>query len=170
MSIGETVRTRNHRVWAEQLLETWRRAERQLGDAFTTGNRVREAVVEVVTAWMSYQCAMSSAPDELILVADDERQFVAVSASARPLLGYEPDELCGRRVDDLVAQVEAKTVPDRWVQFRAARREADMIPLCTKSGTVVLFEYEARPDFPVPGCHVSRLKIAGRAAVAPSSS
>lgn len=170
MSIGDTVSTGNPRIWAEQLLETWRRAERQLGDALAAGDKVREAVVGVVTAWLSYQSAMSAAPDELILVADDERQFVAVSANARPLLGYEPDELRGRRVDDIVAQVEATTLPDRWAQFRASGREVDVIPLRAKNGTVVLFEYDARPDFPVPGCNVSRLKVAEHAAVEHSPS
>lgn len=150
----------NPRLWAEQLLQTWRRAERRLEDAVARGNNVRGAVVDVVTAWLAYQSAMSAAPDELILVADDERQFVAVSANARPLLGYEPDELCGRRVEDIVSQDEAPTVPDRWAQFRASGREADVIPLRAKNGSVVLFEYDARPNFPVTGCHVSRLKVA----------
>jgi PAS domain S-box-containing protein len=124
----------------------------------------------VVTAWLSYQAALGSAPDELILVADDERELVAVSGNARPLLGYEPEELRGRRVDDIVA--DAATVPDRWTQFRSSGREKDLIPLRAKNGSVVVFEYDARPDFPVPGCHVSRLKVAEGPAVEsePSSS
>ena len=165
MSMGDATAGGNPRLWVEQLLETWRRAERELGDALAAGERVREAVVDVVTAWLSYQSALSAAPDELILVADDERQFLAVSANTQPLLGYEPDELRGRRVDDIVPQDEALTVPDRWAQFRRSGREVDLIPLRAKNGTVVLFEYDARQDFPVPGCHVSRLRVAEGARV-----
>lgn len=152
-------------MWAEQLLATWRQAERRLSDARSAGDDVRGAVVDVVAAWLSYQSALSAAPDELILVADDERQFVAVSANARPLLGYDPDELRGRRVDDIVAEVDAAAVPDRWARFRTSGREVDLIPLRAKNGTVVVFEYDARRDFPVPGCHVSRLKVAEGAPV-----
>jgi PAS domain S-box-containing protein len=160
IGIDDGAASRNSRVWAEQLLGTWRRAERQLGEAIAAGHDVRQATVEVVTAWLSYQTALSAAPDELILVADDERELVAVSANAQPILGYAPDELRGRRVDDIVAETLAATVADRWAQFRASGREVDLIPLRAKDGTVVVFQYDARLDLPVPGYHVSRLKVA----------
>ena len=163
MRIDDTIASGQSRMLAEQLLERWRGAERQLSDAIAGAGEVRRAVGAVVTAWLAYQCAMNAAPDELILVADDERQFVAVSANARPLLGYDPDELRGRRVEDLVSRDAATTVPDRWARFRGSGREVDVIPLRAKDGSVVVFEYDARPDFPVPGCHVSRLKVAGPA-------
>jgi PAS domain S-box-containing protein len=160
IGIDDGAASRNSRVWAEQLLGTWRRAERQLGEAIAAGRDVRQATVDVVTAWLSYQTALSAAPDELILVADDERELVAVSANAQPILGYAPEELRGRRVDDIVAESLAATVADRWTQFRASGREVDLIPLRAKDGTVVVFQYDARLDLPVPGYHVSRLKVA----------
>ena len=145
-------------AWPVELLtENWLADEPALRETPPS----RQAWLTVVREWLGHKEATGLGVDELILAADDDRTFVAVSTTVGPILGFEPSELIGRRVDDIVHLERAEAIGDRWSEFRQGRRERDVIVLLSKAGAIVYAEYDARADFPLRGCHVSRLRILG---------
>jgi PAS domain S-box-containing protein len=142
------------------LLSAWRAAERQRIDLPPEAEAYRDAGIDAVRAWLDYQLEVAPT-DEVILVADDDRRYVAATGNVTALLGYQPAELMGRLIDELAAPELVPATPSRWERFVKATGEADRFRLVARDGSHVEVEYEARADYPVPGFHVSRLRPPG---------
>jgi PAS domain S-box-containing protein len=94
---------------------------------------------------------------EFMLVADDEGTYVAATAGVRAMLGYDPNEVVGRRIQDLAAEELVADTPRQWADFLAAGRQDGRFRLRTKDGRSIAVHYQARAHHPVPGFHMSRL-------------
>lgn len=139
------------------LLAAWRQADR-LWERQRSPDELRVAALKVVEAYAAYQTAALTADSgEFIMVADDEHVYVAVTAGVRDVLGYAPDDLIGRRVDDLAAPELRETTPERWAAFVLAGRQDGRFRLRAKDGALVWLRFQARAHCPVAGFHISRL-------------
>ncbi|HEY8845155.1 MAG TPA: PAS domain-containing protein [Candidatus Limnocylindrales bacterium] len=140
-----------------ELLAAWRAAERRW-ERHAPPEEVHAAALEVISAWVAYQDA-ALAPDarEFMLVADDHQAYVGATRGVTAILGYAPDELIGRRVEEIAApQLQAET-PAQWAAFLAEGRQDGGFRLRAKDGQIVSLRYQARAHHPVPGFHMSRL-------------
>lgn len=84
--------------------------------------------------------------DKLITLIDEHRTYRFVSESFAQAIGYRPEELIGKRVDDITVE---KSVDLDFV-FKAflALGEMDGLWLCKhRNGGHVLFHYHARVTF-----------------------
>jgi PAS domain S-box-containing protein len=140
-----------------ELLAAWRAAERRW-ERHAPAEDVQAAALEVIEAWAAYQDA-ALPPDtrEFMLVADDRGAYVHATRGVTRVLGYEPLDLIGLRVQDLAAIELQESTPDQWTAFLADGRQEGLFRLRTKDGRTVPLLYQARAHHPVPGFHVSRL-------------
>ncbi len=79
----------------------------------------------------------------LAVVVDDERRYQSVSPKFASLLGYDPEELQGKRIDD----VTARGTIDIEFAFNAFLKLGEMDGLWLferRDGKKVLFHYRAR--------------------------
>ena len=140
------------------LLASWRAAERTWEAMDPDAQGAREASIAVLRAWLAYQGATERAePGSFALVADDDHVYVAVSAGVTAVLGYEPAELLGHRIEDIATPDLAALTPDRWRDFLAMGRQDGEFRLLAKDGATVGVRFQARAHYPIPGFHVSRL-------------
>jgi PAS domain S-box-containing protein len=92
-------------------------------------------------------------------VADDEGIYVGATRGVSQVLGYNPADLVGRRIQDLAAPDLRELTPHDWSAFLAAGRQEGTYRLVAKDGTVVSLRFQARAHHPVPGFHSSRLWV-----------
>ena len=57
--------------------------------------------------------AFSAALDPM-LIADDAQRIVDLNAAATSLFGYEPDELAGHRLEDIIAPRHRQRLGTAW--------------------------------------------------------
>ena len=76
----------------------------------------------------------------VVLVADDEMRYHAVSAAACKLLGYDREELLGMHVPDVVEETDAA---DRYRLLAADGRQTGWVTLICKDGRRIEAGYEA---------------------------
>lgn len=139
------------------LLTAWREAERRW-EAPGSADEVRALALDVVAAWVEYQdAALPPNTDEVMLVADDDQVYVGVTRAVTELLGYDPVELMGQRVEDLAAPDLRAATPQQWADFLAQGRQEGRFQLRAKDGRLVWLRFQARAHHPVPGFHLSRL-------------
>jgi PAS domain S-box-containing protein len=112
----------------------------------------------VVRAWAEYQdAALPHDSEEFMLVADDDSTYVAATQGVSRVLGYDPAELVGRRIEDVAAPEFRAATPGQWNQFLLDGRQGGSYRLRAKDGELVALRFQARAHHPVPGFHVSRL-------------
>ena len=107
------------------LLADWRAAERQW-ERPGSPDELRAAALAVVRAWAAYQdAAVSPASAEFMLVASEDQTYVAATAGVTNVLGYDPGELIGSRIQDIAAPDLRKSTPNHWLHSwqMAARTE-----------------------------------------------
>jgi PAS domain S-box-containing protein len=107
-------------------------AMKKYSSIFDLPERLREGVADMI------ECAAA-----LAVVVDDERRYQAVSPRFASLLGYDPEELHGRRIDD----VTARGTIDIEFAFSAFLKLGEMDGLWVferRDGKKVLFHYRAR--------------------------
>lgn len=139
------------------LLAEWRAAER-MWERHGSPDEVRQAAAAVVRAWVAYQDAsLPRGSREFMLVASDDQTYAAATAGVTEVLGYEPVELVGLRIEDLAAPELVETTPGQWTQFLADGRQEGQFRLMAKDGQLISLHYQARAHHPVPGFHMSRL-------------
>ncbi len=139
------------------LLAEWRAAEREW-ERQASPDDVRLAAEAVVRAWVAYQdAAVPRDSGEFMLVAGDDHVYIAATSGITMILGYEPNDLIGLRVEDLAAPDLRETTPGQWRQFLADGRQEGQFWLTAKDGRIVSLQYLARAHHPVPGFHMSRL-------------
>jgi PAS domain-containing protein len=140
-----------------ELLAVWRAAERRW-ERPAPAEEVRAAALEVIAAWAAYQdAALPPDTSEFMLVADDVGTYVHATQGVTAVLGYDPVDLIGARVEDLAAIALQDTTPGRWADFLAEGRQDGRFQLRAKNDRLVSLHYQARAHHPVPGFHASRL-------------
>lgn len=143
-----------------ELLAAWRAAERRW-ERVADDTDVAAAALDVVRTWLAYQEAtLPTEHDEFLLVTDDERRYVGATSGLTRVLGYAPDDIIGRQIEDLAAPDIRPATPDLWARFLADGRQEGEFALCGADGTPVALNFRARAHHPVPGYHVSRLWLA----------
>lgn len=139
------------------LLAAWRAAERRW-ERVADDHDVAASALEVVRTWLAYQEAtLPTDYDEFLLVTDDDQRYVGATSGLTRVLGYAPEDILGRRIEDLVAPDIRPTTPYLWARFVADGRQEGEFTLCGADGTPVALNFQARAHHPVPGYHVSRL-------------
>jgi PAS domain-containing protein len=140
------------------LLGSWRAAERRWEAMSPDDPALPEAAVEVLRSWLGYHAATDTLkPGEFALVTDDDRRYVAVSDGVTAALGYEPDALHGKRIEDLAAPSLVAGTSERWAAFIRDGRQDGEFDMLRADGRVLRVGYQARAHFPIAGYHLSRL-------------
>ena len=103
---------------------------------------------------------------DIILVADDDRQFVEVNEAAADAFGLSRSEIIGRRIDEFFATAGGKRIPAAWNDFIAAGAQSGICEMNAPGRRK--FEYQARANF-APGLHLSVLRSV-KGSGSPSSS
>ena len=91
------------------------------------------------------------------MVADDHRVFVAVTAGVTKVLGYAPEELVGRRIDDIAAPEQPEMTRKLWTSFMLEGRQDGRFRLRAQDGNLMWLRYQARAHHPIASFHISRL-------------
>jgi PAS domain S-box-containing protein len=111
-----------------------------------------------VAAWKAYQdAAVVPNTTEFILVADNAGTYVAATRGVSNVLGYDPDELIGQRIEDLAAPELRSATPEQWTRFLADGLQDGTFRLRARDGRLVALRFRARAHHPVPGFHASQL-------------
>lgn len=140
------------------LLAAWRAADRRWETTAQDDPAFRDVAIDVIRAWLAYQAAIDRPhTGEFALVADDDRQFVAVSAGIEAVLGYAPAAVLGRRIEDLAGPDGVAGTVERWASFVVEGRQDGLFDLRYRDGSVVRLAYQARAHFPIANFHLSRL-------------
>jgi PAS domain S-box-containing protein len=141
------------------LLAEWRAAERRW-ERVAPAADVQAAALDVVRSWVAYQdAALPPDSTEFMLVADEDRRYVGVTRAVMAVLGYEPSELIGKRIDDLAHPEQSAATSAEWQEFLAQGRLDGVFVLRARDGHAVACSYQARAHHPVPGFHMSRLWV-----------
>lgn len=93
---------------------------------------------------------------DAILIADDERRYVAVNAAACALFERTREELLALRIDDLMPSLPGVDVADMWRRFLAEGYQHGEFELPSPKGRLVV-DYRARAHI-LPGLHMSVLR------------
>jgi PAS domain-containing protein len=93
---------------------------------------------------------------DVILVANDDRQFVDVNAAATALLRMPRSKIIGRRIDEFFRESSGEPIPEAWAGF-LADGALDGICELTAPGKRRRFAYRAKANF-APGLHLSVLR------------
>ena len=138
-------------------LAAWRNAERHWESTAPDDPGYRAASIRVVSAWLSYHEAASSAPGSFVLIVDDDLRYVAVSPSVHDHLGYAPEELVGQRIADVLPPDARANTPTDWQQFLTDGRQDGEYRVLARDGREIHVRFQARAHHPVPGFHLSRM-------------
>ena len=89
---------------------------------------------------------------QYVTVVDSDRKYVEVSDSFCQLLGYQREELVGKRYDDLTAP-NTNDIPTVFGLFQKLGYMHGMWMLVSREGTRILVRYESRlrPDSYIEG-------------------
>jgi PAS domain S-box-containing protein len=92
--------------------------------------------------------------NECVLFVDQDRKYFHVTDAAAEMLGYEREELLGRRIDDIAAP--DMDVPGKFAAYVRDGVQHGVFNLRHKNGSVVTVQYAAQVL--EDGCMVSRLE------------
>jgi len=146
-----------HAPTTSEALAAWRDAERRWEYTRIDDPGFRAAGVEVVSAWLRYQELINRQPGSFVLVADDDHRYVAVGGGVKAVLGYEPEDLLGQRIEDISPPDLAAGTPIAWEQFLTDGRQDGAYRLLARDGHEVPMRFQARAHHPIAGFHTSRL-------------
>jgi PAS domain S-box-containing protein len=96
-----------------------------------------------------------------MLLAGDNRCYLAANSAACELLGRSARELTELKVDDLVAPDARPGVPALWREFLRSGSQAGEIELRRADGSMVAVSYSATANI-VPGLHLTVFPSPGR--------
>ena len=140
-----------------ELLNAWREAERRW-ERPASADEVRGAALRVISAWAAYQDAvLGTETTEFMLVADDAGTYVATTQGVTRVLGFQPEELVGRSIEEFAAPELRSQTPEQWSRFLVDGRQDGRYRLKCRDGSFVPVQFQARAHHPVPGYHMSRL-------------
>ncbi|MEO6207062.1 MAG: hypothetical protein ABIP77_03815, partial [Candidatus Limnocylindrales bacterium] len=72
-------------------------------------------------------------------------------------LGYTPQAMLGRRIEDFAAAPLVSTTADRWTTFAVEGRQDGSFDMVHANGSVVRLRYQARAHYPIANFHLSQL-------------
>lgn len=101
--------------------------------------------------------AVLEALPDAVLIADDERRYVAVNDAACRLLGRSRDEILAMRIDDLAPPEARPWVAAAWDEFLRAGSQESSMAITRPDGSVRHVDYTARAGI-LPGTHLSVLR------------
>ncbi|MEJ7786962.1 MAG: EAL domain-containing protein [Solirubrobacteraceae bacterium] len=103
---------------------------------------------------------------DAMMIADDDRRYVAANDAACTLLGLRREDLLQRSLDDLVAPEGRAALASTWAGFLKDGSMSGEFVLLTDDGTPIAVDFRATANV-LPGRHLSVLRdISGKAAVA----
>lgn len=138
-------------------LDDWREAERRWEMTDPEDKAYRTTAIAVISAWLRYQELSDREHESFVLVADEEHAYVAVGGGVKAALDYEPEDLLGRRIEDIAAPDLAAGTPAMWDRFLVDGRQDGEYRLLARDGREVTMRYQARAHYPIAGFHTSRL-------------
>jgi PAS domain S-box-containing protein len=115
----------------------------------------RRAEEEVEQSERRFRAAFSSALDAM-LIADDDRFWLEGNSAAAELLGIDPEEIAGKRLDEF-AGGDPDATDARWRQFLLDGEMTDAFDIRRADGEVRHVEFGARANF-MAGRHLSVLR------------
>jgi PAS domain-containing protein len=143
-----------------ELLAEWRAAQRRFESLADADTSCPHAAATVARAWLAYQLAVGGLdPDEVVLIVDDDRRYVAASPNAEQILGVAHDELLAMRIDDITPPDGLSGLEETWRGFRAGSAMAGEYGSDEGPG-MSRVEFRARANWPVRHVHISHLKPA----------
>lgn len=143
----------------QEALSTWRAAERRWEATSPSDPAYRQAAIDVIAAWLTYQTIAEDIEfGSFVMVADEDHRYVAVSDGVRDALGYQPAALLGRRIEDIAASDVAETTQADWDRFLVEGRQDGEFGLVAADGRDVRVRFQARAHYPIAGYHTSRLR------------
>ena len=89
-----------------------------------------------------------------MVIANDERRYVAANGAACLLLRSEEEEILKLRIEDLVSPRHRSSVSELWDSFMRDGTQKGSIELAMPDGVLVAVEYSARAHIE-PGRHLS---------------
>jgi PAS domain-containing protein len=93
---------------------------------------------------------------DAIVVADDERRFIALNDAAVEILKMDRTDLLGRRIDEFFSSAAGEDIRTAWNAFISDGTQAGVCELSIP-GPRRRFEYRARSNF-TQGIHLSVLR------------
>lgn len=142
------------------MLGRWRSAERRL-QASADDTSIRSGLIlDVIHAWLAYQGASTAdGPDEIVLIADTQRRYVAATENASSLFGRDP---VGLRIDDVSPQ-RTDELESAWSAFTSNRSMDGEYDVLGAADSVVRVRFRAFADVPLPGFFASHMVVLGAA-------
>jgi PAS domain-containing protein len=98
----------------------------------------------------------AQAATEIILISDDDRQFVEVNEAAVTTFGLPRSEIVGRRIDEFFTSAAGEAIAVAWNDF-VAKGVKSGICETGAPGRPRKFEFRAKANF-APGLHLSVLR------------
>ncbi len=86
-----------------------------------------------------------------IVVHDLDGRILQLNSAAANALGYEPKDLAGRRLTDLVPRGRSEEVTGYLLRLRIQQFDTGLISMVTRSGEERVFEYRNRVQQPAQG-------------------
>jgi PAS domain S-box-containing protein len=108
-------------------------------------------------AAIDFYAALFDGLPQAILIADDNRRYVAGNAAACAMLRIEPGQLQQCRIEDFAAPELRDQIDQAWTGFLAAGTQSGEYKLVRRDGTDCVVEFSARANF-VPGYHLSSFR------------
>jgi PAS domain-containing protein len=93
---------------------------------------------------------------DAIVVADDQRRFIALNDAAVEILGMARTDVLGRCIDEFFSSAAGEDIPTAWRKFIAEGMQIGICELSTP-GPRRRFEYRAKSNF-AQGVHLSVLR------------
>jgi len=111
-------------------------------------------------SWLDYQVAVGTVPDdEIVLVADGNACFVAVTANVERYLGIDRQALLGMSIADITPPAERPRVAEAWAAFVKIGAAHGPYQLWRRDGEEVPASFQAKANLPARGLHTSRLTV-----------
>jgi|SRR5215210_550555 len=143
-----------------ELLAEWRAAQRRFESLVDADKSCPRAAAEVARAWLAYQLAVGALdPDEVVLIVDDDRRYIAASPNVERVLGIKHEQLLTMRIDDVTPRDALTVLDDTWREFLAGETMAGEYGSQEGPG-LARVEFRARANWPVRHVHISHLKPA----------
>lgn len=101
--------------------------------------------------------AIIDTTSDALLVADDERRYVAANPAACRLFGLPQDELLGRRIDDFIPGADPHAIDEVWKEFLEVGEQRGEIGLRRPDGREIVVDFAAVARH-LPGRHLSILR------------
>ncbi len=119
-------------------------------------DRLRNAVTTVAARDHELRAIVESTSDAL-LVADDDRRYVAANPAACQLFGLNLAELLGRRIDDFLPGADAGAIDAMWAEFLEEGAQRGELTFRRPDGVEIAVDFAATARH-LPGRHLSILR------------